>query len=111
MKFLCISKMRDTASALPPSVIRQLLEATEEVMKQEKKAGKVLEYYVIAGWGRVAVISEVKSAEEMVQLISGLPMQPLLEFESYPLADAFESHKTYIENLKKAEKMFPGTPK
>jgi muconolactone delta-isomerase len=111
MKFLTITKMRDTASALPPSVLRQLLEATQEVMKQEKNAGKVLEYYTMPGWGRVVVISEVKSAEEMVQLISALPIQPLLEFESYPLADAFESMKANIENLKKAEKMFAAPPK
>jgi muconolactone delta-isomerase len=111
MKFLSITRMKETASALPPSVMRQLLEATNEVMRQEKKAGRVLEYYSIPGWGRVVVISEVKSAEEMVQLIAALPIQGLLDFETYPLVDAFESMKIFVESLKKAEKMFPGPSK
>jgi hypothetical protein len=35
MKFLTISTMKDTASTMPPSVMRQLLEATIDVMNQE----------------------------------------------------------------------------
>jgi muconolactone delta-isomerase len=111
MKFLTISKMKDTASTMPPSVMRQLMEATSDVMKQEAKTGKVLEYYFIPGWDRVVAISEVKSAEEIVQLLSALPVGGFLDFEVYPLADAFEAMKTYIESLKMAEKMFPGPPK
>ena len=111
MKFLTISKMKDTASTVPPSVMRQLMEATLDVMKQEEKSGKVLEYYFVPGWSRVVVISEVKSAEEIVQLITDLPVEAFLDFETYPLADVFESMKTYIESLKAAEKMFPGPPK
>jgi len=111
MKFLTISKMKDTASTVPPSVIRQLMEATFDVMNQEKKAGKILEYYFIPGWERVIAISEVKSAEEINQHLTDLPIGAFLDFEVYPLADAFESMKTYIEAMKAAEKMFPGPPK
>jgi len=111
MKFLTISKMKDTASTMPPSVMRQLMEATLDVMKQETKAGRILEYYFIPGWDRVVAINEVKSAEEIVQRLSMLPVGGFLDFEVYPLADAFEAMKTYIESLKTAEKMFPGPPK
>jgi muconolactone delta-isomerase len=111
MKFLTISKMKDTASTMPPSVMRQLMEATSDLMKQETKAGRILEYYFIPGWDRVVAINEVKSAEEIVQRISALPVGGFLDFEVYPLADAFEAMKTYIESLKMAEKMFPGPPK
>jgi muconolactone delta-isomerase len=111
MKFLTISKMKDTASTVPPSVMRQLMEATYDLMKQETKAGRILEYYFIPGWERVIAISEVKSAEEINQRLTDLPVGAFLDFEVYPLADAFESMKTYIESMKAAEKMFPGPPK
>ena len=111
MKFLTISKMKDAAATVPPSVMRQLMEATVEVMKQESKAGKVLEYYFIPGWDRMVAISEVKNAEEIVKLLSDLPVGGFLDFEIYPLADAFESMKTYIESMKAVEKMFPGPPR
>ena len=111
MKFLTISKMKDTASTIPPSVMRPLMEATLDLMNQEKKAGKVLEYYFIPGWERVIAINEVKSAEEINQRLTDLPVGAFLDFEVYPLADAFGAMKTYIEALKTAEKMFPGPPR
>jgi hypothetical protein len=111
MKFLTISKLKDTASTVPPSVMRQLMEATFDLMDKETKAGRYLGYYFIPGWGRIVTISEVKSAEEIVQRHSRLPVGAFLDFEVYPLADAFESLKTSIEALKAAEKMFPGPPK
>ena len=70
-----------------------------------------MEYYFIPGWDRVVAIGEVKSAEEIVQRLSTLPVGGFLDFEVYPLADAFEAMKTYIESMKAAEKMFPGPPK
>jgi muconolactone delta-isomerase len=111
MKFLTVSKMKDTASTVPPSVMRPLLEASLEVMKQEKKEGKVLEYYFIPGWDRVLAINEIGSADEILKRLSALPIGVFLDFEVYPLGDAFEAMRTYIESLKIAEKMFPGPPK
>ena len=111
MKFLTISKMKDTASAVPPSVIRQLMEATDAFMAQQKKAGKVSEYYFIPGWDRVVTIGEFNSAEEINQRLCELPVGGFLDFEVYPLADPFESMKAYLEALKMAEKMFPAPPK
>jgi len=111
MKFLTISKMKDTASTMPPSVMRQLMAATADVMNQEKKAGNVGEYYFIPGWDRVVAISEVKNAEEILQRLSRLPIGAFLDFEVYPLVDAFEAMKTYVESMKTAEGMFPGPPK
>jgi muconolactone delta-isomerase len=111
MKFLTISKLKDTASTVPPSVMRPLMEATVDVMKQEMKTGKILEFYFIPGWDRAVTIGEFKSPEEIAQLISNLPVEAFLDFEVYPLGDAFELMKTYIEAMKRAEKMFPGPPK
>jgi muconolactone delta-isomerase len=110
MKFLIISRAKDTFSTLPPAMLRQLMEATIAYMDQGKKEGKVLEYYFIPGWDRSIVISESDSAEAIVQAITGLPIGAFLDFEVYPLADPNESMKTYIEALKTAEKMMPGPP-
>ena len=108
MKFLTISKMKDTASTVPPSVMRQLMEATLDLMNQEMKAGRILEAYFMAGSGSSMVIAEAKSAEEIVQRISAIPISGFMDFETYPLADFNESMKVYIESYKMAEKMFPG---
>jgi len=110
MKFLTISKMKDTASTVPPSVMRPLMEATFDLMNQEMKAGRILEAYFMAGSDRSMVIAEAKSAEEIVQRISALPTGGFMDFETYPLANFNESMKTYIEAMKAAEKMFPGPP-
>jgi muconolactone delta-isomerase len=75
------------------------------------KAGRHLAAYFMAGSERSMVISEAKSAEEIVQRISAVPISGFMDFETYPLADFNESMKAYIESLKTAEKMFPGPPK
>jgi muconolactone delta-isomerase len=111
MKFLTISKMKDTVSTVPPSVMRPLMEATLNLMNQEMKAGRILEAYFMAGSGRAMVISELKSAEELVKVINTLPISGFMDFEAYPLADFNESMKIHIEAMKAAEKMFPGPPK
>jgi len=111
MKFLTISKMKDTASTVPPSIMRPLMEATLNVMNQEMKAGRILEAYFMAGSSRAAVIVEAKSAEEIVQMIMALPIAGFMDFETYPLANFNESMKIDIETLKAAEKMFPGPSK
>lgn len=111
MKFLVIASLKDTASTLPPSVGRQLMEATLDLMNQEMKAGRILEMYFMAGSNRSMVISEAKSGEEIVKNISRLPIGGFMDFETYPLADFNESMKAWIENMKAAEKMFPGPPR
>jgi muconolactone delta-isomerase len=111
MKFLTISKMKETASTVPPSMMRPLMEATLDLMNQEMKAGGISEAYFMAGCSRSMVIFEANSAEEIVQRISALPIGGLMDFETCPLADFNESMKVHIENLKTAEKIFPGPPK
>jgi len=111
MKFLTITKMKDTASTVPPSVMRPLMEATFDLMNQEMKAGRILEAYFMAGSGRSMVIAEAKTAEEIVQRILALPIGGFMDFETCPLANFNESMKANIEAVKTAEKMFPTPPK
>lgn len=111
MKFLTIAKMKDTASTVPPSIMRPLMEATLDLMNQDMKAGNILEAYQMAGSERTMVIGEFNSAEEIVKKISEMPISGLMDFETYPLADFNEAMEAFIESMKKAEKMFPGPPK
>jgi muconolactone delta-isomerase len=111
MKFLIIGDMKDTVSALPPAVIRQLVEATNAAVSKQKKAGKLLETYWIPGWSRTVGIGEAKSAEEIVQNFSEIPMAPFMNNEVYPLADYNESAKTILKAFKAAEKMMSSPPR
>jgi hypothetical protein len=111
MKFLVIGTMKDTALLIPPAIGRQMTEASIAVMNQQKKAGKIVEFYWIPGTSRSVVIREAKSAEEIVKDMSEVFATALANFEIYPLADFNESQKILLEMLKAAEKMTPAPPK
>jgi len=110
MKFLVISRLKDTVLALPPSVMRQLLEVSVAVMEQQKKAGQILDFYYSPTGCSVAIL-ENKNAEEWVKDQASIPILSYMNFEVYPLSDGFTAMKTFIESMKAAEKMFPGPPK
>jgi muconolactone delta-isomerase len=111
MKFLFIGETRDVGIALPPALIRQLLEATVAAMNQLKKEGKILEVYFIPGAASFVTLGEFKTAEEMVKNFNMMPFATYMNFEIHPLADFNESMKIIIEKLKQAEKMMAGAPK
>jgi muconolactone delta-isomerase len=111
VKFLGIGKQKDAAAMLPPAVIRQLLEASIANMKQQKKDGKILEFYFVPGWFKTVIIMENQSAEGIFKEISGAPITNYMDIEIYPLADGFGTADAMIETLRQAEKMMPGAPK
>lgn len=107
MKFMVISSLKDTAATIPPTVFRQLWEANVEHVSQGKKAGKILEVYGTAGWGRVYSIEEHSSSEELQRHISAAPLGSFINFEVYPLVGFEETAKIMHEMLKAAEKAMP----
>ena len=111
MKFLTIASLKDAASTLPPSVMRQIFEASIENINQHKKVGKILEAYSVPGWGRFVVIGEAKSAEELLQNQNENPIIGFMNLESYPLADWDESAKIMLESLKVAEQRATSPPR
>ena len=88
---------------------RQVLEAEVAWVEEQKRAGKILEIYSLAGWDRVVAISEHPSAEDAAQF--QCPMEGVLNFEVYPLADFGQAMKAIIEAVKVAEALFPAAPK
>jgi len=111
MKFLLIGRIKDTALTLPPSVARQIMEASVPVMNQQKKAGKVVEFYWAPGVNCSVVIRECKSAEDVLRDMNEVPQAALLDFDIYPLADFNESVKIMLEGFKAREKMMPAPSK
>jgi muconolactone delta-isomerase len=111
MKFLGISKAKDVLFMLPPAVVSQLMDGTAAVISQEKKEGKILEFYIAAGWGRAIVITEAKTAEEVMKNILALPIASFLDIEVYPLADGIEGFKLMTDAAKAMAAKMPGAPK
>jgi len=111
MKFITIAKMRDVAFTLPPTLMRQITEASVAVVNKQKSEGKILECYWVPGAATMFTIGECKTAEEMVQNYNEAPAANYMIFETLPLADFNESMKIIIENFKQAEKMMPSVPK
>jgi muconolactone delta-isomerase len=111
MKFVVIGSLKDSASTLPPSLVRSLVEGDPAVINQQKKAGKLLEIYWIPGWNRGMSIMEAKSAEEIYRNIAEMPCSIMMNSEVYPLADYSEINKTMVERLKVVEKMMSAPPK
>ena len=106
MKFLTISKMKDSATLVPPATMRQLMEATLAWMDGQQKAGIILEAYAIPSGGTV-VICEHSSVDDVAKTVASIPMGGLLNCEVYPLADINETMKVYVESLKSAEQSIP----
>jgi len=111
MKFLFITSLKDVAFTLPPSVMRPLTEASLAWANQKKKEGVILEIYELAGCNRYAVICQHESAENLIQVISTMPLNSFMNHDIHALADYNTAMKAYIESMKAAEKMFPGPPK
>lgn len=111
MKFLLISSMKDVFLTLPSSVIRQLIQATHDSMNQQKEAGKVSEMYWIPGWNRFMAIYECASAEELWKNINEIPAVTFFNFEVYSLIDYNEAMNVALENMERADRLFPGAVK
>jgi muconolactone delta-isomerase len=109
MKFIGIGKQKEVAATIPPAVLRQLLEVSIAAMKQQKKEGKLLEYYFVPGWFKTVLITEYQSPEEAYASISAAPITNYMDIEIYPLADGWKIGDAMLESLKQAEKMMPAS--
>ena len=95
---------------VPLATQRKLMEATLAWTNEHKKAGYILEVYMM-GAGEPLVICEHPTIEDYYQTIATIPIGGFCDMKVYPLADFDVSMNAYIEAMKQAEKMFPSTPK
>lgn len=99
MKLLSISKPKASMGTLPPAVLKQLLETCYAAMRQQKEAGKIVEYYY-APTGYSIVILDYKDADEWVRDKRNLPILNYMDEEVYPLAEGFGALKAVVESIK-----------
>ena len=100
MKFLVINTFSKTKPSLPQTTLKKMWDETLNTMEQYRKAGTILEMYFIPGWNKVVSIEDHKSADTLLQILSGHPFGNYMNFEVYPLEDFSD------ELLKVLAKMF-----
>jgi|WetSurMetagenome_2_1015567.scaffolds.fasta_scaffold138197_3 hypothetical protein len=111
MKFLTIAKLKDSATMLPPAVILPIFEASVAAMNQQKKEGRILEFYYSVGDGKFVGILNYDNADQWAKDHSKIPVLNYMDYEIYALADYDEYVKNTIEATREAMKMMAGAPK
>jgi muconolactone delta-isomerase len=104
MKFLVISEGKDVLYAMPAEERRKIQETTTNLLKQDVKAGAILEFYNIPGWNRTVAIEQYESVEELYEHFEGVPVYPYTRFEVYPLRKS-ETQTEGAEEAKPDPKM------
>ncbi|MCS7141745.1 MAG: YciI family protein [Candidatus Nitrosocaldus sp.] len=84
MKFLVIWSFKRVT--LTPDLVRAVLD-TRSYAKRLKDEGKLEAHYHIVGKHGGAWIFDVVSNEELENLLAGMPVYNLAEYEVYPLAE------------------------
>jgi hypothetical protein len=110
MKFLIVSKMKDTFVTLPTPAKLQILQTTLASVQNLMAAGKILAFYYSPSGYNVSII-EYKTVEAWTADQHSLPIIWYSDHEVYPLTDGIPVTETIIENLKTAETMAHGLPR
>jgi hypothetical protein len=104
MKFLTIATVKDVFRTLPQAEQKKLWDGNVQwTVDLKKKMGDKIDFYVVAGGGRMVSIGEFNSVEEYAQAIQSPPMAAagFINYESDPLIELDEKTlDTWIESLK-----------
>lgn len=104
MRFLFVSRYKDSFFALPPEKSAAIGAAAMAFVEKYLKSGKCKEAYM-QGNGRGTVsIWDFASAEEMARLVREYPMYPFIEQESIPLVESDAAVKMIKERVEAAKK-------
>ena len=85
IKFLVISETKDVFYAMPAEERGKIEETTNNLLKEDIKAGAILEFYNIPGWNRTVAIEQYESVEELYKHFEKYAVYPYTKFEVYPL--------------------------
>lgn len=85
MKFLVISETKDIFYSLSADERKKIEDETTNLLRQDVKAGAILEFYNIPGWNRTVAIEQYASIEELYKHFEGHPIYPYTRFEVYPI--------------------------
>jgi muconolactone delta-isomerase len=87
MKYLVISRTKESFYVLPPDKLMELRRAVVAFIDKLRKQGIIKEIYNMPGLKAAAFIFEVASPEEANRLFYESPMLPFQDFEPYVLSD------------------------
>jgi len=101
MKFLVINTFKKPATSFPQTDVQKMFNDTMKLMEQYRKSGTILAMYFIPGWNKAVTIEEHKSADTLLQNLSGHPMADFMNFEIYPVVDNFDEMVKVLAKLLK----------
>jgi hypothetical protein len=111
LKFLTIAKMKDSTLMLPPSVLVSIFEASLSAWEQQRKAGKLLDFYYSPASGHIIGFLNYDNADQWMKDQIMLPILMYYDYQTYALANYDEYIKTSMEAAKAAAKMMADKPK
>ena len=87
MKFLVITRFKDSFYALPPAKQKELRDATAQNTEKLTKEGKLKEMYVLGNMKGSIAIFDLNSPEDLVRIAYEFPLFPFTDAELTPLVD------------------------
>lgn len=100
MKFIKLGVHNEETMKAPPKDIAERLEAHYNWLKEQKKAGRLLETYFLPQVNRNVTIWEFESPEEVDRHFIEDPMGSTFEWEIYPAGDVFKHIETMLPVVK-----------
>ena len=87
MKFLVITRFKDSFYALPPAKQKELRDATVQNTEKLTKEGKLKEMYVFGNMKGSMAVFDLNSPEDLVRIAYEFPLFPFTDAELTPLVD------------------------
>ena len=87
MKFMLITRYKDSFYALPPKKLKEITETTQHYIEKLTKEGKVKEVYYLGNMKGAMVIFDLNSPEDLVRVAYEAPVFPFVNAEITPLVD------------------------
>ena len=98
MRYLVISKVKDTFYSLPDERRMVLWGGAIDYVDKLIREHKFRDVHHMPGWNQTVFIVEVESTEEANKLAIENPMRDFVEMQSYPMVE----WSVYIDEMKSA---------
>lgn len=87
MKFMLISRLKDSFYALSPEKRKEIMDAVRQHSEKLTKEGKIKGSYVLGNMKGAMVILDLNSPEDLVRFAYESPTFPFVDTEITPLVD------------------------
>jgi muconolactone delta-isomerase len=101
MKFLLITRMKDTFSMVPPDKQAQIMQGVAAFVDKYKKVGVCKEIYTIASIHGTVSVWDVESGEKGSALFTENPAFGFEDYEMYAISDFDAYMKVQMEVYQK----------